>query len=335
MKTNISGIYAIINKTNNKRYIGSSKSVKHRWNQSHRPLLVSGSHPNNHLQNSWNKYGESSFVFEIVEQCDESLLAEREGHWIEHYESWKRSNGYNLIRYIEGRNVVSEETKQKMRDAWEERLKLHYTTGINKEITDLFNEGMSKNAIAVKLGTTRNTVYYCLEYNGLHENTGRGSIVRLTEEVKQQVQELREQGKTVEEICEITGISETQLRRTDTIVEDNKYGGKKVKRETYRTVTPEIVEQVKTLREQGLKWEDVEKEVGVSRFALHQNGITEQFKNPHAHNVKKNKVSQEVKDNIHTMLNKGLPIKHISEATGVAQSTIRLWRNKNVNQRTY
>lgn len=330
----ISGIYAIVNKTNNKRYIGSSKSVRHRWNQSHRPLLRNNSHPNNHLQNSWNKYGEYNFVFEIIEECEESILADREGYWIEHHKSWNRSNGYNLVRYIEGRNVVSEDTKQKMRDAWEERLKQYYTTGVNKEILDLFHRGMSKNAITIQLGITRSTVYSCLEHNGLHENTGRGSEIKLTEEVKKQVRELRDQNKTVTEIIETTGISETQLRRTETIVGDNRYGGTKVKRETYRTVTSDIIEKVKSLREQGLKWEDIEKEVGVSRFALHQNGVTEKFKNPSAHKTKKNKVSQEVKDKIDAMLNEEMSIKHISEVTGVAQSTIRWRKDKNVNQPT-
>jgi len=247
---------------------------------------------------------------EECEECEEKSLETLEGKWIEHHKSWHRDNGYNLVRFIDGRI-------QK------------YDHVIEEKVLHLFKEGLGKNTIAKQLGVTRNTVYSHLERNNIHQNTGRGSEIKLTDEVKQHITELRQQNKTLTEISEMIGVGMTQLRRTETIG-DGLYCTNKVKRESYRTVTPEVIEQVKTLREQGLKWEDIEKEVGVSRFALHQNGITEKFKNPSAHKVKKNKVSQEVKDKIDAMLNEVMSIKHISEVTGVAQSTIRWRRDKNV-----
>ena len=88
-KKNISGIYAIINIINEKKYIGSSKSVYYRWRHSHVPNLKQGTHHNNHLQNAWNKYGEDNFEFKVIEECDESIILKREGYWIEHYKSWE------------------------------------------------------------------------------------------------------------------------------------------------------------------------------------------------------------------------------------------------------
>ena len=59
---NNTGIYCIKNLENGKIYIGKSVNIKNRW-ISHRNTLKNNKHDNSYLQNSWNKYGESSFVF--------------------------------------------------------------------------------------------------------------------------------------------------------------------------------------------------------------------------------------------------------------------------------
>lgn len=63
MKT--SGIYRIVNTINGKQYIGSSVDVEKRWNV-HRCSFRKNKHHSPYLQKSWNKYGEDSFVFEII-----------------------------------------------------------------------------------------------------------------------------------------------------------------------------------------------------------------------------------------------------------------------------
>lgn len=69
----ISGIYKIINKVNNKYYIGSSikctLSYRGRWYQ-HRRDLRANEHHCIQLQRAWNKYGEENFEFHIVEIVD-------------------------------------------------------------------------------------------------------------------------------------------------------------------------------------------------------------------------------------------------------------------------
>lgn len=61
----MSGVYVIRNSVNGRIYIGSTICFKARW-KVHRRDLRAGSHANKALQNAWDKYGESGFLFEIA-----------------------------------------------------------------------------------------------------------------------------------------------------------------------------------------------------------------------------------------------------------------------------
>lgn len=87
------GIYSITNNVNDKKYIGQSLDIKHRWRH-HINELKKNNHANSHLQNAWNKYGEEKFNFEIIQICAPSELDMKEQYWIKYYDSMK--NGYNL-----------------------------------------------------------------------------------------------------------------------------------------------------------------------------------------------------------------------------------------------
>lgn len=327
MKNNISGIYAIINKINGKQYIGSSKSVYYRWNQSHRPDLRNNTHGNRHLQSAWKKYGEDNFSFKVIEECDQSILLEREEHWIEYHKSWERENGYNFTRIVDGKQVLCEETIKKRTHT--QSLKNYWTTRTNGEILKLFNDGMNKSAIAKKLEITRSAVYSCLEINGLHKNIGRGSEIKLTKEVREQVVKLREQGKSWEDIVDVVPVSQTQLRRANVIVPDDKYCTNKVKRNTYRTITPEVIEKAQHLRRTtSMTWQQIADECRVSREWLSASGACKNFK-PLSRKVPKNKMTEEKKKTIISLIKEGKSIKEVSEITRIAQSTIRYQRRIN------
>ena len=95
-----SGIYKIVNKNDGKYYVGRSANLNKRW-RSHRNNLRLNKHCNIHLQNAWNKYGESSFEFIIVEllKNDETLLIETEKKYIDKFIEDRKNgtdNSYNI-----------------------------------------------------------------------------------------------------------------------------------------------------------------------------------------------------------------------------------------------
>lgn len=63
------GIYCIKNVVTGRMYIGSSINIEKRWHQ-HRYQLNTNRHENHYLQHSWNKHGEGSFEFSILEVVD-------------------------------------------------------------------------------------------------------------------------------------------------------------------------------------------------------------------------------------------------------------------------
>lgn len=64
---NGSGVYAIVNSLNNKKYIGSTSNLRKRFRQ-HYAALIRNNHDNYHLQNAVNKYGIDKFYFMILER---------------------------------------------------------------------------------------------------------------------------------------------------------------------------------------------------------------------------------------------------------------------------
>ena len=77
------GIYKITNKINGHSYIGQSVNISKRW-QNH---IISSSNKNDKgyeypLYRAIRKYGISNFSFEVLEECSQNLLNEREKYWI-------------------------------------------------------------------------------------------------------------------------------------------------------------------------------------------------------------------------------------------------------------
>lgn len=62
-------IYRITCTANNKFYIGSTVNKAQRWAR-HRRQLRDDTHPNKHMAAAWAKYGEATFVFEVLESVD-------------------------------------------------------------------------------------------------------------------------------------------------------------------------------------------------------------------------------------------------------------------------
>lgn len=111
------GIYSITNITDNKRYIGKSINIEHRF-WCHRNKLSKverdKNQVNRHLWNAVKKYGLDNFKFEILEAhvtLDENHLKDRELYFMDLYNSCDRNFGYNLRRDSSTNSVVHEETR--------------------------------------------------------------------------------------------------------------------------------------------------------------------------------------------------------------------------------
>lgn len=68
-KIDICGIYKLVNKETNQCYVGQSQRCKKRIKE-HFRLLRYNKHPNQHLQNAYNKYGANNFYGEIEVECE-------------------------------------------------------------------------------------------------------------------------------------------------------------------------------------------------------------------------------------------------------------------------
>lgn len=88
------GVYCIKNCVDGKVYIGSTIDFSAR-EHSHFSHLRCGWHRNARLQHAFNKYGESSFKFHVLEECTSCVLYVREQYWIDRFDATDKTKGYN------------------------------------------------------------------------------------------------------------------------------------------------------------------------------------------------------------------------------------------------
>ena len=112
-----SGIYKIT--INNKMYVGFAKNLEYRKSR-HYNALTGKKHINPYLQNAFIKYNE--FKFEIIEECAEDVLEEKEIYWIAELNTFK-GEGYNLTAGGDGwlGGIHTDETKRKIGESSKNR----------------------------------------------------------------------------------------------------------------------------------------------------------------------------------------------------------------------
>lgn len=109
-----SGIYKIINKIDDKYYVGSTKDFDKRWLE-HKSALIGNRHPNDKLQRAWNKYGQDKFEFVITESTDptKTILRHVEQKYLNEAKN-EQTKCYNL-NFASSGGELSEYSIEKIR----------------------------------------------------------------------------------------------------------------------------------------------------------------------------------------------------------------------------
>lgn len=119
-----SGIYWITNLITDQIYVGSAVDLNRRKSR-HFNQLKNNKHSNKYLQNSFNKYGENNFKFEVIEKVKLSFLYWHEQDHLDNL--WDGQNKcFNIVKDVEkppNYNDFSEEKKKLIREKMSKSLK--------------------------------------------------------------------------------------------------------------------------------------------------------------------------------------------------------------------
>lgn len=157
------GIYSITNISNNRIYVGQTRSSFYNRFVSHRTKFRRGEAVNEFMQNDWNFYGEDSFVFEIIEVCGLDTIDDKEKYWIKYYSdsdmcyNVRTSGGYPTAVGESNRkrltgSKLSENTKKKMSETRKNKPHVKkktdkYSEDDARKVKELFVLGYSSHEI--------------------------------------------------------------------------------------------------------------------------------------------------------------------------------------------
>lgn len=140
----MSGIYQYVNKINGHIYIGLSKNIERRIKEHKKSAF----NPNDKdynlpIHRAIRKYGENNFDINILEECADEELQDREKYWIKYYNSYELQEHYNLTPggEISGENNIhrgEEHGNAKLTESQVKMCRLFYSQG--KRSKDIYNK---------------------------------------------------------------------------------------------------------------------------------------------------------------------------------------------------
>lgn len=161
MAEKICGIYKITSPSD-KIYIGQSKNIHQRmcaYRKGHCKRQVA-------LHASFQKYGVNSHTFEVIEECEERELDEKEKYYIKKYDSFNTSHGLNLTSGG-SRPVFSKQSIQKFQ---KRRTGLRYDLANGRKRTSKYfgvHKDSKKNAFVASTTINGKSKYICTSKNEL------------------------------------------------------------------------------------------------------------------------------------------------------------------------
>lgn len=140
-------IYCITNKVNGKQYVGKTMDTVEQRFKEHLRNVNTERNKKRPLYAAFKKYGINSFIVSTLEECEESLLNEREIFWINKLDTYR--NGYNATCGGDGF------TKYNYEAIWEK-----------------YQELQNIQATARLFGCDRRVVRSIINKHGIFNNTG-------------------------------------------------------------------------------------------------------------------------------------------------------------------
>ena len=177
-------IYSILCKVNGKRYIGQTVTgIAERW-RGH--LQEAKQHSHRPLYRAINKYGAGMFVIrEIESDVVESLLSEREQHWIEQFDTY--NEGYNLTTGGEQNKNIHPDVRDKISQSMSGRVQSEQQiermrSSLRKRTNPFKVQGDGKHSMR-KVRATHKETGEIIEFNSITDaanklNLKNGNICR-------------------------------------------------------------------------------------------------------------------------------------------------------------
>lgn len=138
-------IYKITNKANGKAYVGKTLQTPEKRFKEHICDSKKTKCKNRPLYRAFNKYGIDNFYLETIEECENSILSNREIYWIEYYNTY--GNGYNATKGGDGKQYIDEN------EVISTYNKLHYCTKVAKKLNispDTVSNILHRNQVNVQ-----------------------------------------------------------------------------------------------------------------------------------------------------------------------------------------
>ena len=207
----ICGIYAIRNLVNQKIYIGQSWDIRKRFRE-HKHHFGFDNHCNQYLQRAWNKHGSVNFAFEILEECLEGELNEKEISYILKYRQLTEvynlcDGGYGIRGYTH-----TEETREKLRELkklqplW--MLGRHHSEETKRKLSEINMGKKIPKEVVMRSVESRKGYRHSAEARRKMSESSKGSVgpkgFKRSEEAKKKLSEMRRgQNSTSAKLCDV------------------------------------------------------------------------------------------------------------------------------------
>ena len=198
-------IYKITNKINNKFYIGKTKdSIQKRW-KGH-VYDMEHCRDNSLLHNAMRKYGIEHFQISIIEECDDSLLNEKEKYYIELFHSTKYDGNYNITTGGDG-GIVNPIINQQIANQIIETI-IQNPLQTLKEISQTFNISYD-----IVVSINRGATWYNKNYSyPIRSYTGVDKITIDREKYAQIINDIQSSETTLQTLATKYNVTVEQMR---------------------------------------------------------------------------------------------------------------------------